>query len=385
MNSYDIHSEKGKRTAILFNGNALKIKDFSIEFDVTPKNSQSKFGIIASYQNSKDWLYIGCDSTSDVLTHSHWNLRRPHAKMLLDKDIVKFYKDFKRHVMIKLEGTVVTVYVDGEKIIQQQADDLQTKAGSIGFMVHNGGAVHLANVRLSEIKPRAEKEVTALPILLQNKELEVTFAKEYPAVIQYTLLNRGVQVDGMQSNKRTFSINGIEYQGISIAKKQGEQLVYQTTLPQIKVSFDTEFSLQGKHLQMQVTNLKETGTLKVKTLAFPNHDLVRIKQSPDAQLSIAHGAEKDEYFRLSALVPNASSKSASIAILNTKQVAATILSNSIYNAEQIRYRTIEHHGQQSTSLFSEEWIIRGIDRKILPLPQLTVILTEDSNQDGQVN
>lgn len=384
-NKFDVLSEKGKQKIVLFDERELKLKNFIIEFDVTPYNSDSKFGVISRYQNPKNWVYIGCDSTSDVLTHAQWNIRKPELKQPLTKDIVKFYKGFKRSVLLKLEEGEITVYVDGEKIMQAYHSAAITGSGALGIMAHDGGAVHVENVKVSALTPLADAQLGVENLTLRNKDMEVLFVKGYPAIAKYKLKKWDTEVLGKSRGAKVVTVNGFNYSGISKLERKGQRLIYHTKLSDIKVSFDTEFWLEGNHVRMAITNLQESGDIKVKTLAFPNHDLVTIPNgAANAQLSVAHGTEKDEFFNLVDKGIDTVSNALSIGILNTNKVALSILSNSSYNAEQVRYRTFLNNRKKYTSLFGEEWIIRGVRNELLPMPDLTVVISGDENKDQQI-
>lgn len=384
-NNFELSSAKGKQTFLLFDVGTLKMKNFILDFDVTPHNSDSKFGIVARYQSPQKWVYVGCDSTSDLLTHSHWNLRLPNQKRYIDKDIVKFYKDFKRSVQVKLEEEIVTVYIDGEKVIQHYLQELEGDSGALGFMAHDGGAVRIENVRVRKLFLENSVNVRESAIELKNEYLAVNFVEGYPGIVKYKRLGDGTLLSGMMSTSYMFTVNGVNYKGISTFQKLNENIVYHTVLPDINVSFDTEFSLDSNKVHMRIGNLQEKGTVQVNTLGFPNHNLVSMASSVQGgQLSIAHGFEKDEYFKLSDKKVDMTSTGVAVAILNNHDLAAGLLSNSSYNAEQIRYKTAIHNNTRYTSLFSEEWIIKGVGGKALPLPELTVVISGDSNKDGHV-
>ncbi|WP_286752016.1 MULTISPECIES: endo-alpha-N-acetylgalactosaminidase family protein [Sphingobacterium] len=384
-NIVDIKSEKGESKMFLFDAKSLFHKDFIIEFDVIPLNSDSKFGVIAHYQNPKDWVYIGCDSTSDILTHSLWNFRRSGLTKFIGKDITKFYKNFRRTVLMKFEQQIITVYLDGEKIIQQYIPQSEGKPGRLGFMAHNGGAVKIENISVRKLTAE-KKDKIQVGATLANNELKVSFAAGYPAILNYQLTKGNVEIQGKKTFNNLFTVNGIDYIGNTKISQVNQRVVYHSIIPAIDVAFDTEFWLEKNKVHLKLHNIRESKGFKVKTLAFPNHDLVSVKHNiANAQLSIAHGLEIDEFLNLSELEVDPVSKTAAVAILNTNHMAVSLISNSAYNAEQIRYRTFNDENSKFTSLFAEEWIIRGIDGFRFPDPELTIVFSNDKNGDHRIN
>ena len=119
--SLHLKAEKGKESLLIFNEHLSKMYNLAIEFDVVPKNSLSKFGVIGRYVDKGEWTYVGCDLTSDILTNSHWYVGTPKEKKEIAVEISKFYKNYKRHVRIEYIDKSVAVYIDGEKISAQHS------------------------------------------------------------------------------------------------------------------------------------------------------------------------------------------------------------------------------------------------------------------------
>ena len=139
-------------------------------------------------------------------------------------------------------------------------------------------------------------------------------------------------------------------------------------------------------LEMKMTKIEERGDLKVKTIALLNHDIVSMNNSDaNAKLSLANNVHSDHFVPLNNRPADTTALEAAIAILNNDKLAVTIDNNSIYNAKQVLYRTSKVGNTHFTSLFSNEWIYRGIKNELLPLPEMKVIFTQDSNGDKIVN
>ncbi|NRF41072.1 endo-alpha-N-acetylgalactosaminidase family protein [Pedobacter foliorum] len=383
---FSLNAEKGKQSLLIFNKDLPKMYNLAIEFDVMPKNSDSKFGVISRYQNKQDWTYVGCDLTSDILTNSHWYVRTPSKKKEIATEISKFYKNYKRHVRIEYIGKSVAIYLDGEQVTRTTASIMGNEAGYVGFRVHDGAEIEVSNVKITRVNSLTEKTAKSSSIKLTSAQMEVIFAKDYPAVYQYQIKEGNIQVPGAKKISKGFIINGKTYAAKTTVVEHHGKVVYQSEIPEINVGITTEFTLHNMMLDMKVTQIAERGNVKVKTVAFPNHDIVSMNNKDDkAMLSIAHDVHSDQFLALNSRSVDTTAGYASIAILNNSKIAVTIDNNSIYNAKQILYRTAKTGNEYFTSLFSNEWIYRDINNELLPLPEMKVIFAKDNNGNQTVD
>lgn len=381
-----LKAEKGKESLLIFNKNSPKMYNLAIEFDVLPKNSNSKFGVITRYQNKEDWTYVGCDLTSDILTNSHWYVVTPQRKKEIAVDISKFYKNYKRHVRVEYVDNSVAVYLDGEQITRTATSIMGNQAGYVGFRAHDGAAVELSNVKITPVINAMEKPAKSSGIKLISDKMEVTFSKDYPAVYQYLIKEGDIQLPGAKKISTGFVINGKTYAANTKVSGDRDKVVYQSEIPEINVGITTEFTLDNMILEMKVTRIEERGKTRVKTIAFPNHDIVSMNnKDTNAMLSIANDVHSDEFMPLNNRTADTTAGYAAIAILNNDKIAVTIDNNSNYNAKQILYRTAKIGNENFTSIFSNEWIYRGINNELLPLPEMKIIFAKDSNGNQVVD
>lgn len=383
---FSLKAEKGKESLLIFNEDLPKMYNLAIEFDVLPKNSGSKFGVISRYQNKQDWTYVGCDLTSDILTNSHWYVRRLKQKKEIAIEISKFYKNYKRHVRIEYVGKSVAIYLDGEQVTRTTASIMGNEAGYVGFMAHDGGEIELSNVKITQVSPLIEKPAKSSSIKLISDQMEVTFSKDYPTVYQYQIKEGNIQLPGAKRISNGFIINGKTYAAKTKVVASSNKVVYQSEILEINVGITTEFTLHNMILDMKVTRIAERGAVKVKTLAFPNHDIVSMNNKDDkAMLSIANDVSRDQFSSLNSRSVDTTAGYAAIAILNNNKIAVTIDNNSIYNAKQFLYRTTKIGDEYFTSLFSNEWIYRGINNELLPLPEMKILFAKDNNGNQTVD
>lgn len=383
---FSLKAEKGKESLLIFNKNLPKMYNMAVEFDVLPKNSNSKFGLISRYQNKEDWTYVGCDLTSDILTNSHWYVVTPKGKKEIAVEITKFYKNYKRHVRLEYANKSLAVYLDGEQVTRTTASLMGNLPGYVGFRAHDGAEVEFSNVKITPLISTIEKPAQSSAIKLRSDKMEVTFSKDYPVVYQYQIKAGNIQLPGAKKIPNGFVINGKTYAAKTKVAGDRAKVVYQSEIPEINVGITTEFTLHDMILEMKVTRIAERGKVKVKTIAFPNHDIVSMNNmDAKAMLSIANDVHSDKFIALNSRGADTTAGYAAIGILNNDKIAVTIDNNSSYNTRQILYRTTKTGNENYTSLFSNEWIYRGINNELLPLPAMKIVFAKDSNGNQVVD
>lgn len=380
-----LKAEKGKESLLIFNKNLPKMYNLAIEFDVVPKNSASKFGVISRYINNREWTYIGCDLTSDIVTNSHWFVSTPTKKKEIATEISKFYKNYKRHVRIEYIDKSLSIYLDGEKITQCASSIMGNQPGYVGFRAHDGAEVEINNIKITPVEQLTAKTTKPSSIKLVSDKIEVIFSKEYPTVYQYKIKD-GAALPGAKNSLNGFVINGKTFAAKTKVASKPDKVIYQSEIPEINIAITTEFTLDDMILKMKMTKIEERGNFKVKTIAFPNHDIVSMNnKDTEAKLSVANDVHSDQFMLLNNRPADTTAHYAAIAILNNNKVAVTIDNNSIYNAKQVLYRTANVGKERFTSIYSNEWIYRGINNEPLPLPEMKIMFTTDRNNDQKVD
>lgn len=382
-----LKSSKEKETFHLFEDDVPKMKDCVIEFDARPLNSESKFGVIVRHRGEQDWVYIGCDLTSDILCYSHWFVSTPKDKKQITKDIAKFYKDYRRHVRVECYGQSVSIYIDGEKIAHCTVPIAGDHEGLIGFRAHGGAEVEISNIRYAALLSAKEHEVKPGSSTLSSEKLDVSFCDHFPVPALYRFKPSGETIKGARVSTHSFVVNGQMYPAETTVSPGADKIIYKSYLPDIKVGITTQYTVEGNKLCMEITAIEERGDFRVGTIGFPHHDLVTMDNDlPVGRLSVANNVFNDEFYKLSDRKNDETSMYGSIAILDNGKCAVTIDNNSIYNGKQVCFRTSRQEGDSGyTSLFSNEWIYRGITGETLPLPRQSVIFTGDENGDGAVD
>lgn len=368
------------------------VNDFSavnstVEFDLLPQNSSAQVGLLLRYVNENDWIYLGCNKATDHFGFAHWFVEIPGKKIELARDISKLYAHHQRRLKVNCIGRTVTVYVNGEQIVHKYIPELPLSTGRIGFRVHDKG-----NVRISNIVCRSVKEPVKTPAkrnkyyTLSSSRMDVLLNKDFPSIHAYIWKKDGSQLSGQPFDMKSITINGDTYRPTVTGKAETDKVMYTLKVKEIQVDIQVCCQVKDNVLHLAVTEIKEKGEFKVKTLAFPDHHLVSVSHTlPGACLSIANNVSSDLFYPLKEKAIDKTWQYGSILLLNTDKLVATLESNSIYNTRQFLYQSVDVAQSTTTGIWGNEWIYRGHDGSIVDLPYIKVILADDENRDNKVD
>ncbi len=360
--------------------------DVTVEYNLVPQNSWAQTGIVLRYVDEKNWVYVGCDKATDHFGFAYWYVETPAGRTEIARDIAKLYAHHKRHIKVNCIGRTVTLYVDGEQVTHRHLPGLPLNSGKVGFRVHGNGAVNISDVECKTVESGNEVKRSRGGYVLTSSQLEVTMERNFPAVCSYLWKKDGSRMEGRGEGRRCISINGDVYRPEVKSRMDSNRIIYDLKVKELKVGLRVCCELKEHVLQLTVTEVDEQGTDQVRTLAFPEHQLVSLADTVSgACLSVANNVSSDQFYRLREKLPDSTYRYGSILILNSERLAATLESNSIYNTRQFLYQTVRDGGVLRTGIWGNEWIYRGLDGKVVDKPYIRVVLSDDCNGDGRVD
>ncbi|GAF08992.1 endo-alpha-N-acetylgalactosaminidase family protein [Paenibacillus pini] len=243
------------------------------------------------------------------------------------------------------------------------------------------------------------KPITITDTLTSSK-MKAEIDREFPRVKKYIWNGNNAEINGQVNGINELKINGKSYYptALSYTKKEatadkGETAVYNLLIPGIDVKLVAEMELKDNVLQFKVTDLQENGTEKVKTIEFPNHDLVSVlatetkAQETAASITGDWVAVKEEYKDLKTDTTDVSG-SRTMAFLNSDRLAASVVTNVVNGYDKVRVKigTDTVLNTKKASLSGGAWTYRG--SMVLapePLPWAKVVITPDANGDNIVD
>ncbi|WP_197080918.1 endo-alpha-N-acetylgalactosaminidase family protein [Gordoniibacillus kamchatkensis] len=238
--------------------------------------------------------------------------------------------------------------------------------------------------------------------------MEVTIDDQFPRVIQYQWLSNGKMMYGQEDAISTVNINGVSYTPtVQFAQTELDKATYTLTFQNIDVVMTVVIEVVENVMNFKVTNIQENGSTLVKTVEFPKHSLISIR---DTQIGAQEtgvdvrswNSTKEEYNLLANKAADAAPVGKSYVILNTSELAASIYSNAFefvpdssknnpdYNdyEQHYYYQTVAKSGYKKMGVWSYPWTYREISgnvQEIVELPYVKVAITPDANGDGVVD
>jgi len=220
---------------------------------------------------------------------------------------------------------------------------------------------------------------------IKSDAMAVSIDDVFPRVIEYRWLGNGAVIHGQDEALKMVLINGKSLvPKVTFKQKNKNKALYSLKFPSLDVAMEIELSVTGGTLFFNVTKIEENGKTTVKTIEFPNHNLISVRDTqPGASVSTCIGVEKDEFSKISDKKPSKHLKSH--AFLNTDKLAATIDNNTLPNRGQLWVQTVKKKDYKQASVWNNYWRYRYLDTEIVELPWARVMITPDVNDDGHVD
>lgn len=363
-------------------------KNMSLEFTVMSENEKSHIGALVRYVSPHEWIYVGCDLTTDIFGYCYWYVETPQGRKQVATDIAKLYKDYPRRIRVDCEDEAILLRVDGEKAahfaLPWRGYD---KAGWAGFRVWDGGAAKVYDVALTDYGEDLLVQVMRFNDNpkrdLNGAELSADVYNGFPAIYCW----KGKDWVGTGgAGGSGWVING-KYYPVESARPVRVDDSTMTTVcrfPEIQVEMDVRHSVRGNVYEWRVLDIREKGDFRVRTIGLGDNMLIAMPNADTtARLSVAWSEGSDRFWKLSERTKiDTVPVPAAIVILNNDKVAVALDNNSQYESRQFLIQN--HPWRKQTEIGSNEWIYRGPDGKITELPYQKVIFADDINGDGKV-
>ncbi|WP_440961867.1 endo-alpha-N-acetylgalactosaminidase family protein [Paenibacillus nitricinens] len=399
--SADQGAVKAVTTGVVIIADQDSPKVANAEYEVKLKFSQpaTRFGLVYRFVDSNNYNVIQYDAGTwgwDAMkggTESYGNITAPSFTFAADQQYT---------LKLRYEKDSVSLSIDGNNVLTTSLPSLSTSAGKIGLRSwFNNKTLWIDDVKVT---PIVSTDPVPRPITitetLSSDTMKVEIDKEFPRVKQYTWLDSGAEMYGQLNGFNEIKINEKSYFVVAsdFSKKaadatHGEIAAYTIQIPEIKVNLKVEMEVQDNILQFKVASIEENGTEKVKTIGFPNHDLVSvIGTQPTAQetaVRITGGWNivQDEFNNIKTQVADVSG-SRTYAFVNSDVLAASVITNVVNGYDKVRIKVGDDtalHTKKAT-ISGGSWVYRGsavLDPE--PLPWAKVVLTPDANGDNVVD
>ncbi|UVI33172.1 endo-alpha-N-acetylgalactosaminidase family protein [Paenibacillus spongiae] len=390
---------------LIVNVSSPALADGELAFTLTPLNPQGKIGALIRYASPESWVFIGCDKPMDPFGQSTWIWSLPSGEqgILFKRD--PLYEGKAYRIKLRYMGSLLTVWIDDYQAYHGHIPQMKQETGRTGFRVWASEADREQDEgygRISGIKEdavsslfddRANSDDVELQAcdnvfhhILASEELEVRVDDSFPKVLEYRWRATGAVLYGQDKRLACLLINGDGYEPVVRFHMSGNEASYRLSFPEIQVDMTVIFKVNDTMLEMSITDIRETGEFRVMTIEFPHHSLVSVRSVQErAHAACAEGIKGDHLFAVNGQEEAPVHAYYSIAILNTNELAATVLNNVLTNRRRVCVRTVRKNGFMETGLWNSYWTYRGPDGEVVGEPWAKVVITSDRNGDGIVD
>ncbi|MCX6930712.1 MAG: hypothetical protein NT154_47045, partial [Verrucomicrobia bacterium] len=222
---------------------------------------------------------------------------------------------------------------------------------------------------------------------INSAALKVQLDTAFPRVVDYQWKASGATLAGQSEALHEVAINGTNYTPTVRFSARGEDAAtYVLGFPAIEVEVTATFTVMSNVLEFAVTDIKESGSVKVMTIAIPNHSLISVRSTqPGAAFIGSQVGKADVQALVADKQPDAKPLPFTHAVLHNQQLAASIYNNVQLDNERLFVQTRETGGEKVCSLWCPLWTYRVVTNETLPLPLAKVVVTADLNGDGVVD
>ena len=370
--------------AFLMDQAAPKLKNCDVEFKFNLKGDGGRFAAVARYADNKNYVTVGPNSSSG----SGWLAQAPGASLDLSAYGRPMYgnRAVPYTVRIRFLEKTAVIWVDNYEVWSGPVDALSGGAGLPGIQLH-GAEMELLDFRITSVDlPRAENEVGE-EHTIASETMKAVLDEKFPRVIRYEL--EGKTMQGQEIPFYVVELNNQQYVPQVTAEFAPDSACYHMSVemePGKTVTFDTRFTVENNVLQMKLVNIDDSAC-HLYHINFPNQSLVSVPGSaPGAELRANNYTAQEERLDLSKQAAEDVYHSASIVVLSTDELAASINNESYNGYRGISYQTVRNGDHTTTGLWSTGLPYRGLDDKVMfAEPWVKVAVTGDRNADGKVD
>lgn len=379
----------GSGTKLIIDENSPTLKNTEVEFEIDPANNNGRFYAVVRYAGPNSYTAIGNGGVGG--NTSPWYLKTGDGKEVsllsgapgtdgnLYGDGQRLYakrvKPYK--LRVRVVEKVVTVFLDGAEIFNGEVPGISMDAGKAGmYFENNGGGIGTFSVSSqNELEPAAldvtEKEIASL-------QMSVKVDQAFPRVISYNLDGKTMQ--GQEIPYYVVEVNNKAFVPTVTSEISGNKAVYHMDVN--GMTFDTVLTVRDNVMVMTLENIAEG----IKTIHFPKHSLVSVSSDQEgAALTVNDNRVQKSVDLTTNPAEDPAYKEAVITVVNNHELAASVRNDSSKEYGAAAYQTMKNGDHYTTGLWTNEFLVRGLDDQDYEKPYTAVAVTADRNQDGKID
>ncbi len=274
-------------------------------------------------------------------------------------------------------------------------------AGCAGLTVAPPAAAGPERPAVSATANSAPSATASDRLTLRSDALEVQVAADFPRVLGYTDRASGATLSGSTRPVTSVTIDGTAHDvAVERAGATHDAATYRLTFPDLPgVHIDAALRVAGQQVRFEVTKIVDTDEHRVGTLEIPGHDLLTVS-SDDTDATVASAVvspdregDGDTFTEVTAdAAPDAEPVGSAYAIVSANGLAASVVTNSVYDEAQgkaaqegnrLQRQTFADDDVKRVGVWSGAWTYRAKGSPVTEeLPSATVVVTGDANDDG---
>ncbi len=304
---------------------------------------------------------------------------------------IDFAENENHHIRMEVEGDSIKLWIDDAYAGAVNLARNPVK-GHFGLLKwYTGADVRLDNLQIREtIEIRPEMQEPD-PLTLENKKMKVTLDRNFPYIIQYEM--NGKTLQGNKEGQNAVLINGETYYPSVSCKEEKDKAVYTLRIPSARISMKVTYTLEDNKIKINVTDINETGNIKVQTIQFK--DEVLATTGDDVQTSSmgmnVYGTGPTGYASMLDTIwetmdeAQAGVTNQTYATMASSGLALTVNNNTINTKARFVCKVSEQDGSKIGQIGNGtfDYTLPGSDKVYEPWAVIT--LCEDYNEDGEVN
>jgi endo-alpha-N-acetylgalactosaminidase len=222
---------------------------------------------------------------------------------------------------------------------------------------------------------------------LRAGKLTVEMDTTFPRVIRYKT-DQGA-LDGQPAPVNAVQLNGQPAScRVTFRQINASAAEYRLIFSDAAIDITLCVTVSENAVELRVTAIKENGSTKLKSFAFPGNALLTLGPAQaDAAIATAYGEGygklRESLGQLATLKPV--TETANYAFVSAGKLAAGIASNHIDDHQRVSYQITGSDGKMTFAAANPLWQYREIDTATLPLQWVKVLITGDRNGDGIAN
>lgn len=374
--------------------NSESLKNQEVEFLFDPTSNTCNYGVVLRYNSLDDYVYVGPASQKSQ-NNTTWGIYGPSGQIatIPDSGFVLEGRSVPYKVKVRVEGQVVTIFMDNEEIYNGTVSITQ-KPGKVGFATSAGTGMKIESFTQRTVPKFEIKEAIQLE-KIESEQMVVTLDKKFPRIVSYAL-SSGEIVQGQEQALHVVELNNTLYAPIVSLTTSGDTAIYHMYISELDVSFEVEVKVSNQVVSYTIMNVVEPTGYTLYTINFPRHSLISMtNKDTNAELR-ANNYQDDEVKKaLTSMVSSESYQETTLAVLSNATVAAALSGSSYKNRHEIAYQTFSLGEYTSTGIWMNEFSYRGLDGERIEHqdrlgnttldPWVNISITTDRNLDGKVD